>query len=177
MGGHRPVPAQDVEGVVVSKYMVFYNTTSAMRAQLAEIPPEQAAAGMQDWMTWGERVGDRLVDMGSPLENDGDADVPVSGYAIVDADSQEQLDGLLEGHTRTRPLAGRSRRRSSWSFPACDPASATDQAGVCVRTGGIAPGPTRTGPTCRRPGSAWQAVPGIPTGNQRRRPCRARRRR
>ena len=48
MGGHRPVPAQDVEGVVVSKYMVFYNTTSAMRAQLAEIPPEQAAAGMQD---------------------------------------------------------------------------------------------------------------------------------
>ena len=32
----------------MSKYMVFDNTTSAMRAQLAEIPPDQAAAGMQE---------------------------------------------------------------------------------------------------------------------------------
>ena len=85
----------------MSKYMVFYNTTSAMRAQMAEIPPEQSAAGMQDWMAWGERVGDRLVDMGSPLENDGDADVQVSGYSVIDADSQEQLDALLEGHPHT----------------------------------------------------------------------------
>lgn len=85
----------------MSKYMVFYNTTSAMRAQLAEIPPDQAAAGMEQWTSWGERVGDRLVDMGSPLENEGDADVQVSGYSVVDADSKEQLDGLLEGHPHT----------------------------------------------------------------------------
>jgi hypothetical protein len=84
--------------VVVSKFMVFYNTTSAMRAQMAEIPAEQAAAGMQEWTTRGERVGDRLVDMGSPLKNDGDADVQVSGYSIIDADSKEQLDGFLQEH-------------------------------------------------------------------------------
>ena len=82
----------------MSKYMVFSNTTSAMRAQMADIPPDQAAAGMQEWMSWGERVGDKLVDMGSPLVNEGDADVQVSGYSVIDADSQEQLDGLLEGH-------------------------------------------------------------------------------
>lgn len=82
----------------MSKYMVFYNTTSGMRAQMAERPAEQSAAGMQEWMTWGEWVGDRLVDMGSPLENDGDADIQVSGYSVIDADSQEQLDGFLEGH-------------------------------------------------------------------------------
>ena len=35
----------------MAKYMVFYNTTSAMRAQMAEIPPDQAAAGMEGWMT------------------------------------------------------------------------------------------------------------------------------
>ena len=52
-------------------------------------------------MTWGERVGDRLVDMGSPLENDGDADVQVFGYSVLDADSQEHLDGLLEAHPHT----------------------------------------------------------------------------
>lgn len=85
----------------MSKYMVFYNTTAAMRAQMAQIPPEQAGAGMQEWMTWGERVGERLVDMGSPLENDGEADVQVSGYSIINADSQEQLDGLLQGHPHT----------------------------------------------------------------------------
>ena len=85
----------------MSKYMVFYNTTSAMREQLDAIPPEQSAAGMQDWLAWAGRVGDRLVDMGSPLENDGDADVQVSGYSVVEADSQDQLDGLLEGHPHT----------------------------------------------------------------------------
>ena len=98
----------------MSKYTVFYNTTSAMRAQMAEIPPEQAAAGTQEWMTWGERVGSNLVDMGSPLVNEGDADVQVSGYSVIDADSQEQLDGFLEG-TRTPQRAGRSRPRSSWT--------------------------------------------------------------
>ena len=82
----------------MSKYMVFYNTTSAIRAQMAEIPADQAAAGMQEWMTWGARVGDRLVDMGSPLVNEGDADVQVSGYSVIEADSQEQLNGFLEGH-------------------------------------------------------------------------------
>lgn len=85
----------------MSKYMVFYNTTSAMRAQVAEIPPEQAAAGMQEWMGWGERVGSNLVDMGSPLVNEGDADEQVSGYSVIEADSQEQLDGFLEGHPHT----------------------------------------------------------------------------
>ena len=85
----------------MAKYMVFYNTTSAMRAQMAEIPPDQAAAGMERWMTWGAQVGDRLVDMGSPLVNEGDDDVQVSGYSVIDADSQEHLDGLLEGHPHT----------------------------------------------------------------------------
>ena len=85
----------------MSKHMVFYNTTSAMRSQMAEIPEEQAAAGMQGWMTWGERVGEHLVDMGSPLVNDGDTDVQVSGYSVIDADSQEQLNGFLEGHPHT----------------------------------------------------------------------------
>jgi hypothetical protein len=56
---------------------------------MAEIPPKQAAAGMQEWTSWGERVGDRLVDMGSPLENYGDADVQVSGYSVIDAESKE----------------------------------------------------------------------------------------
>lgn len=31
----------------------------------------------------------------------GDADVQVSGYSVIEADSQEQLDGLLEGHPHT----------------------------------------------------------------------------
>jgi hypothetical protein len=81
--------------------MVFYNTTAAMRAQTAQIPPEQAAEGMQEWMTWGERVGEHLVDMGSPLESSGDSDVQVSGYSVIDADSQDQLDGYLDGHPHT----------------------------------------------------------------------------
>ncbi|GAB3052693.1 hypothetical protein GCM10027053_10990 [Intrasporangium mesophilum] len=85
----------------MAKYMVFYNTTAAMREQMNQIPPEQAGAGMQEWMTWGERVGGNLVDMGSPLENEGEADVQVSGYSVIDADSAEQLAGFLDGHPHT----------------------------------------------------------------------------
>ena len=41
------------------------------------------------------------MDMGSPLENDGDADVQVSGYSVIDAESKKQLDGFLGGHPHT----------------------------------------------------------------------------
>jgi hypothetical protein len=87
--------------VDVSKYMVFYNTTAAMRAQMAEVPPDQAAAGMQEWMNWGERVGEHLVDMGSPLESSGDDEIQVSGYSVIDADDDAQLAGFLQGHPHT----------------------------------------------------------------------------
>lgn len=86
----------------MAKYMVFYNTTSAMREQMAQIPPEQAGAGMQEWTTWGERVGGHLVDMGSPLENTGPEDAQVSGYSVIDAESPEQLEQLLDGHPHTK---------------------------------------------------------------------------
>ena len=42
-----------VKESAMAKYMVFYNTTAAMRDQMAQIPPEQSGAGMQDWMAWG----------------------------------------------------------------------------------------------------------------------------
>ena len=52
-------------------------------------------------MTWGAQVGDRLVDTGCTLAERRRCDVQVSGYLIIDADSQEHLDGLLEGHPHT----------------------------------------------------------------------------
>lgn len=59
---------------------------------VAEQCDESCALGARPrrFGTWSERLGDRLVDMGSPLVNDGDADVQVPGYSVIDADSQEQ---------------------------------------------------------------------------------------
>ena len=82
----------------MARYIVFYATTGAMRAELAGLPPERAAAGMELWMRWAGQVADRLVDLGSPLDAEGEADVQVSGYSILEADSQDELDCLLEDH-------------------------------------------------------------------------------
>lgn len=82
----------------VAKYMVFYNSSAAMREQMAQIPPDQAGAGMQEWTKWGERVGAHLVDMGSPLESTDSSDLQISGYSILDADTPDQLRDLLDGH-------------------------------------------------------------------------------
>jgi hypothetical protein len=42
-----------------------------------------------------------VVDLGSPLgvvESGGDTGDPVGGYSILEAESAEALEGLLEGH-------------------------------------------------------------------------------
>ena len=54
-------------------------------------------------MAWGERAGPAVVDMGSPVQSisgsaGGDQ---IGGYAIMQADSLEALQKVLEGHPHT----------------------------------------------------------------------------
>ncbi len=81
------------------KFLVLYKSDVSAPQQMSESTAEQAEAGMQEWMAWAGRAGESLVDMGSPVAPASDgADAAIGGYSILEADSREALDALLEGH-------------------------------------------------------------------------------
>lgn len=85
----------------MTKFLVLYRSAATAAEQMAAGTPEQAQAGMDAWMTWAQRAGDAVVDLGSPLsvvEPGGDAGDPVGGYSILQADDAEGVAKVLDGH-------------------------------------------------------------------------------
>lgn len=81
------------------KFLVLYKSDVSAQQQMGQSTPEQAEAGMQEWMSWAGRAGEAIVDMGSPVGPTSDgADASIGGYSILQADSREALDAVLEGH-------------------------------------------------------------------------------
>ncbi len=83
----------------MTKYLVLYKAEQSAQQQMSGASPEEAQAGMAAWMDWQQRVGPALVDMGSPVAPaDQAADPSIGGYSIVQADSPEALEKVLDGH-------------------------------------------------------------------------------
>jgi hypothetical protein len=88
----------------MSKFMLLYRSPVSAADQMANATPEQAQAGMDAWMAWAGRVGDAMVDMGSPTNNAGSVGAAptgtgfIGGYSILEAESLEELKALVEGH-------------------------------------------------------------------------------
>jgi hypothetical protein len=85
----------------MTKYLVLYRSTQTAAEQMSQGTPEQAQAGMDAWTAWASRAGDAVVDLGSPLgvvEPGGDTGDPVGGYSILQADSDEGVRTVLDGH-------------------------------------------------------------------------------
>jgi hypothetical protein len=88
------------------KYMALYRASVPAEQMMANGTPEQAQEGMQAWMAWAQRVGTGLADMGAPLGKEafvpaGTApagDGHVTGYSIIEADSQDAALSLFDGH-------------------------------------------------------------------------------
>jgi hypothetical protein len=78
----------------VAKFLVLYRSPVSAREQMANATPEQAQAGMQAWQAWAESAGSAIVDLGAPLDGEGD----VTGFSVLQADSRDSLDGLLVDH-------------------------------------------------------------------------------
>jgi len=75
--------------------------------QMASMPPEAQAKGMEGWMVWAQKCGSNLVDLGTPLMggqqmNPNGSSAPseknVAGYSILQAENMEQAKVLLQGH-------------------------------------------------------------------------------
>jgi hypothetical protein len=89
----------------MTKYLILYHapTTPADAA-----PPTQAEmdAAMGQWNAWAGRVGDRMVDFGTPLAGgvrvtrDGTSasSREVAGYSIIEADDLPAAQELIESH-------------------------------------------------------------------------------
>ena len=88
----------------MTKYLLLYRAPVSANEQMASASPEAAQAGMDAWMTWASSAGNAIVDMGSPVAPatsvgaDRAAGDFIGGYSILQADSVEALEGLLDGH-------------------------------------------------------------------------------
>ena len=88
-------------------FLVVYHSPASAMKKMQTATPEDMAAGMQAWMTWAKKCGNRLVDMGAPLVGGvnmkaAGAATPskrkVSGYSILKAENMAGAKKLLKGH-------------------------------------------------------------------------------
>jgi hypothetical protein len=87
----------------LKKFLVLYRSSVTAGEQMSSTTPEQAQAGMELWMTWAQKAGDAIVDLGSPLADRanlgaGSVGQPIGGFSILQADTSEGVAQLLEDH-------------------------------------------------------------------------------
>lgn len=91
----------------MKKYIVIYHMPAEVLERTKDTPPEEAAKGMEMWMTWAEKCGEHLVDLGVPLAGgqklnvDGsveNSEREVCGYSILQAENMDEAKKLLSGH-------------------------------------------------------------------------------
>ena len=76
----------------MTKYVFMYHAPQTP-ADAAPPSPEQMEAGMGEWNAWAGKVGDGMVDFGTPLaggvrvttEGTTPSDRQVVGYSIIEA--------------------------------------------------------------------------------------------
>jgi hypothetical protein len=91
----------------MKKYLVVYHAPASAMPQRGEVDPKEAQKGLDQWMSWAARCGDKLVDMGLPLVNGqklrpgGKADASsneVTGFSILQAEDMTEAKSLLVDH-------------------------------------------------------------------------------
>lgn len=91
----------------MKKFIVIYYAPIEAMKQMANVPKEEQAKGMEGWMVWAKKCGDKLVDLGAPLRT-GKALSPggksteskkeVTGYSVLQAKDINEAISLLQGH-------------------------------------------------------------------------------
>jgi hypothetical protein len=90
----------------MKKFLVLYRAPASAFEQMKTATPEQQKAGMDAWMSWGQKASSSIVDMGAPLGKSlrvttgGTSPVTndLGGYSILQAESKEALAATLKGH-------------------------------------------------------------------------------
>lgn len=91
----------------MKKFIVIYHAPVELMEQSASSSPEEMEKGMESWMAWAAKCGDKLVDFGNPLmggqklvpgENSQKSTRQVVGYSMLQAEGMEEAKALLVGH-------------------------------------------------------------------------------
>ena len=99
----------------MKKYIVIYHAPAEAMEQTANVTPEEMGIGMEPWMEWAKRCGEKLVDLGTPLMGgiklipDGvtsESEKGVVGYSILQAENLQDAISLMEGHPHLNWAAG-----------------------------------------------------------------------
>lgn len=98
----------------MKKFLVLYKAPSSSFDLMMKATPEEQKAGMEAWIAWGEKASASIVDMGAPLGKSlhvtpsgvSTSRNELGGYSILQAESQEDLVKLLEGHPHFRTPEG-----------------------------------------------------------------------
>ncbi|MDQ0730603.1 hypothetical protein [Arthrobacter sp. B1I2] len=104
-GAHNAAGTRET-GQAMKKFVVLYIAAQSAQAQMTQSSPEAAQEGMKAWMTWAERAGEGIVDLGTPLGTGKDITASgasetttgVAGYTILQADDLAGAEALLDGH-------------------------------------------------------------------------------
>ena len=89
----------------MGKYVFVYHAPMTP-AEAAPATPEQMEAVMGEWMAWAGRVGEGMVDFGTPLaggvrvtkEGTWPSTREVAGYSILEAADMDAALELAQGH-------------------------------------------------------------------------------
>ena len=90
----------------MGKYVVLYYAPKSAGEAMSAATPEDMKKGMELWMTWAERCGEGLVDIGAPLgggrkvtkSGTTPSDKDVTGYSVLQAENMEAAQALLTDH-------------------------------------------------------------------------------
>ena len=90
----------------MKKYLVLYHMSTSFMEMAKDADPAETQAGMEAWMAWFGRCGDRLVDMGTQLaggqrmtaSGNAPSERNVVGYSILQAENMEAAKALLADH-------------------------------------------------------------------------------
>lgn len=90
----------------MKKFLVLYKAPTTTFDQAMQASQAEQQAGMDAWMSWMNKAGSALIDMGAPLgktvrvTNAGAAAArnDLGGYSIMQGESKEAVAALLEGH-------------------------------------------------------------------------------
>lgn len=86
--------------------MVLYLAPEGALDKMKNASPEEMKKGMETWMEWAKKLGEKLVDFGMPLgfgqkmtkEGATSNQSNINGFSILQAENMEEAKELLKDH-------------------------------------------------------------------------------
>lgn len=91
----------------MKKFVVIYHAPADAWQETEQASQEDMEKGMEAWMEWARKCGNKLLDMGTPLAHglklkpggvSEKSEKQVAGYSLLQAESMDEARELLKDH-------------------------------------------------------------------------------